>query len=154
MDSARSNRADNAVWFCQPPFGGIQGHNRLTAILCRRLVLGLILFHRRVVVDKHICSVVLWVLIACSTLVTRTEITLLRPSALLSYIRPHSMLRTYRLVVFWQLNLTGSLPLTLPWSLRPKRSLQEKNESFPFPLILSSVRSSVKSPFFRTPRIL
>ncbi len=47
-------------------------HLRLTAILCRRLILGLLFSYRSVVVDEHKGALVIGVDIALCALVART----------------------------------------------------------------------------------
>lgn len=101
----------------------------LTAILLRRVILGLVLLDSRVVVDEDICAVVLGIRIASSSLIARTEIALLRPSTLYFGQRVQQSVPTYRLVVLWQLNLACGLLLALPWPLRPVRAYQDPASS-------------------------
>ena len=60
----------------------IKQHSRvisLTAILFRLLIVFLLFFDCRIVVDEHVCAVILWINIALRSLIARTKIALLRP---------------------------------------------------------------------------
>jgi hypothetical protein len=93
--------------------------SKLTSFLFGRLILCLLLFHSRVIVDEDERPVVFWVRVALRALVAGTEIALLRLSVDCPIHASCFKLfaQTHRFVIIRQLTLHSRLLRALPWSL-------------------------------------